>query len=124
MENKAKYEILTTPIGTAKWAYLFKADTQFHTDGLYHVEVSLTKEESKPLIDVIEKTIAVEMEKDPSKKKSLHAVYKLSENGNSYEFKFKLKAKVNWANFTNEISSGFRTGRKTRRERWRSIQRI
>ena len=40
METKAKYEILTTPVGTAKWAYLFNPDTQFHTDGLYHVEVS------------------------------------------------------------------------------------
>jgi len=97
MENKAKYETLTTPIGTAKWSYLFKPDTQFHSDGLYHVQVSLTKEESKPFIDVIEKTIADEMALDTSKKKSMHSVYKLSEDKKSYEFKFKLKAKVNWA---------------------------
>ena len=98
MENtKAKYEILTTPVGIAKWAYLFNPDTQFHTDGLYHVEVSFSKEESKPFIDVIEKAIAEEMETNPSKKKSMHPTYKLTEDGKSYEFKFKLKAKVNWA---------------------------
>jgi hypothetical protein len=97
METKAKYEILTTPVGTAKWAYLFNPDTQFHTDGLYHVEVSFSKEESKSFIDVIERTIAEEMKANPNKKKSTHPTYKLTEDGKSYEFKFKLKAKVNWA---------------------------
>ena len=37
------------------------------------------------------------MKANPNKKKSTHPTYKLTEDGKSYEFKFKLKAKVNWA---------------------------
>ena len=53
--NKAKKPIFKTPVGIAQYPWLNKPDVQFDSDGQYKVNLRLSQDEAKPLIDDVKK---------------------------------------------------------------------
>ena len=52
--KKAPYNaFIITPKGIARYPWLQKPDTQFHPEGVYSVDLVLSKEEAQPLIDAL-----------------------------------------------------------------------
>ena len=91
---------VTTPLGTAYYAYIFTPDTKFDENGVYQVNLRMSKSDAKPLVKVIDNTIEETMEASTSKKKKLapKPYYKATDaDGNEtgeIEFKFKQKAVI------------------------------
>ena len=85
-----------TPIGEALYPYLTKPDTEYNSEGVYHVKLKVKKEEAlkdiKIINDEIAKQVAEQHKKVPGIKELKRAPtpYELSEDG-SYVFKFKSK---------------------------------
>jgi hypothetical protein len=50
---ETKFPMHVSPVGTASWPWLNKPDVRFDADGIYHVKLVMTKEESKKLDTVI-----------------------------------------------------------------------
>ena len=48
-----KYPMHVSPVGTASWPWLNKPDVRFDADGIYHVKLVMSKEESKKIAKVI-----------------------------------------------------------------------
>ena len=91
---------VTTPLGTAYFAYIFTPDTKFDDNGVYQVNLRMSKSDAKPLVKVIDNTIEETMEASKSKKKKLapKPYFKATDSeGNEtgeIEFKFKQKAVI------------------------------
>lgn len=59
MENKGpKYKAFVTPVGTAVFPWLTKADTEHDKNGIYHVDVCVPFEQAQPLIAKLEGILA------------------------------------------------------------------
>ena len=89
---------VTTPLGTAYYAYIFTPDTKFDENGVYQVNLRMSKSDAKPLVKVIDNTIEETMEASTSKKKKLDPSFishgcQGNETG-EIEFKFKQKAVI------------------------------
>ena len=50
---ETKFPMHVSPVGTASWPWLNKPDVRFDADGIYHVKLVMSKEESKILEKVI-----------------------------------------------------------------------
>lgn len=92
---------VTTPIGTAYYAYIFTPDTKFDSNGVYQVNLRMSKKDAKPLVKVIDETIEETAKSSSSKNKKFASkpYYKATDaDGNEtgeIEFKFKQKAVIN-----------------------------
>lgn len=92
---------VTTPIGTAYYAYIFTPDTKFDANGVYQVNLRMSKTDAKPLVKVIDETIEETAKSSSSKSKKFASkpYYKATDaDGNEtgeIEFKFKQKAIIN-----------------------------
>ena len=53
--NKAKKATFKTPLGIAQYPWLNNPDTQFDSAGQYKVNLRLSQEEAKPLMDEVKK---------------------------------------------------------------------
>ena len=53
MAKNNQFPMHVSPVGTASWPWLNKPDTRFDEDGIYHVKLVMTKEESGKLGAVI-----------------------------------------------------------------------
>jgi hypothetical protein len=94
--------VITTPTGVALYPWLSKPDTKFSTEGEYKVNLVLSAEEAKPLIETINEvfTLNVQEEMEKQKKKDLKTANppysdELDDNGQATGnviFKFKSKA--------------------------------
>jgi len=95
MINNDQYR--TTPVGTSKFCYVSEADTQFDTNGIYHVSLELTKEEAQPEIkainEVISKKIAEIYKAQPGTKQIKRAPLPFKEEDGKIVIKFKSKFK-------------------------------
>ena len=49
MKKRKKLEVLVTPVGIAKWPYINRPDIQFNADGVYHVQLVMSKEDAEPV---------------------------------------------------------------------------
>lgn len=98
MQKTIKLKTHTTTEGIAEYPYLFSPDTKFDVNGLYRTKLTLPKIQSKPFIELVEKTID-EVAKKNKGKLSPHKPYKVAKDG-KVTFTFKLKAKVNTKNGT------------------------
>ena len=48
-----QYPMHVSPVGTASWPWLNKPDVRFDADGIYHVKLVISKEESKKIAKII-----------------------------------------------------------------------
>ena len=96
----ANREYTVTPKGEMKWAYLHKPDTQFDSNGVFHVKLRLANGSSDDLRKAIQrehdanKKDAIARSKQKSFREFLPFKEVLNEEGlaDGYEFQFKLKA--------------------------------
>ena len=90
-------EYRMTPIGVAKFCYVSEKDTQFDTNGIYHVSLELTKEEAQPEInaikEVISKKVAEIYKAKPGTKEIKRASLPYKEEAGKIVIKFKSKFK-------------------------------
>lgn len=111
MSNKnTKKEIIVSPVGTAGWACVTKPSTKFDADGLYSLDLIVSKEAGQSLSERL-KAAAVESKKNflanekDAKKKAAIQKFEISvpvapevdDEGNETDnvvFKFKAKAKI------------------------------
>lgn len=94
--------LVTTPTGVALYPWLSKPDTKFSTDGEYKVNLVLSKDDAKPIVDIINEVFSenLQSEMKKQKKKELKTANppyqdELDDNGQATGnviFKFKSKA--------------------------------
>lgn len=56
-KNKNKRKKITTPAGTAQWAWLTKPNTRFNPEGTLGVDLLLDEDVAKPLIDELDQMV-------------------------------------------------------------------
>ena len=95
MNITSSNEYRMTPIGLAKFCYASEKDTQFDSNGIYHVSLELTKEEAQPemkaIRDVIAKKIAEIYKAKPGTKNIKRASLPWKEEDGKIVIKFKSK---------------------------------
>ena len=104
MQKKKKFPRITTPIGTAQWPWLKEPDTKFDKDGVYRVNLRMTKEEGESTVKEITKILdsyVKQLKDDPQNKNIKIGPLPIKdvedEDGvptGEIEFKFKMKAVV------------------------------
>jgi len=97
MTKKAKLTRYVTPLGTAQYPWLTKADTKFNPDGDYSVALTFRDDDgqfSTMINNAVEESVAQAKEQNSGKKiKETGAPITENDDG-SITLKFKLKAKV------------------------------
>lgn len=82
-------KFITSPVGVAAYPHLNKKDTQFDAEGIYHVEIKVTKEEAaafkKKLMDLVSD--------HTFKTKKVHIPIAEAKDGDGYVIKTKSKFK-------------------------------
>ena len=53
---------ITTPVGIAQWPRLNKPDTKFNKEGIYSVSLRLTREDSEPLVKLMNEILATHID--------------------------------------------------------------
>ncbi len=94
--------LVTTPTGVALYPWLSKPDTKFSTEGEYKVNLVLSKDDAKPIVDTINEVFSENLQSEMKKKKkkelkTANPPYQdeLDDNGQATGnviFKFKSKA--------------------------------
>ena len=102
MNKKKKFPRITTPIGTAQWPWLKEPDTKFDKDGVYRVNLRMSKEEGEGVVAELTKILDAyvdELKGDKPNKNVKIGPLPIKdvedEDGvptGEIEFKFKLKA--------------------------------
>ena len=87
-----------TAVGTANYPYLTKPDTEYNTDGVYHVKLKITKAEAQKDIKIVNDIISSEVAKEHKAKPGNTGLIKRASlpyviEGDDVTFKFKTKYK-------------------------------
>jgi hypothetical protein len=87
------YHKFITPLGTAKFPWLTKADTKFNPDGVYKTDLILSSDEAKPIATALKEHFAKHYPKTKGKMPYAKEKDADGKETGDYVFKFKTKNK-------------------------------
>lgn len=92
--SKKKTLRFTTAKGIAQYPWIFDPDTKYDADGQYHIQLIVTKEDAKDMIQRLSAMLdefKAQTEKEKNKKVGTMDFFEETPEGDSVQFKFKQK---------------------------------